>query len=317
MQILADTLIKELMQDGKIRITPEPKEKQMQPVSVDLTLGKLYRREFSGLHPYPQKIGRYKEVETSNGEYLVEPGVTYRFTVAETLRMKEGLMGAYLAPRSSLARGLVSVMPMGQEQFFAHAPFKGKVFGYITSHGFPLRIRQGERIVQSVFITKDQEEPRTLVFNSGNFMKPKEAKGYIDLREGIKDSDLFEDLGSDFFTLRYGNFMKVVTEQGVDYSDGRKAGIVRYRGGEVLSEFGGGMDINNLKPGMVSTVTGWAPFVDAGYKGKLTAILQGTPAAKFIVKGSPILTMDEFSVKGEVERLYGSNKLGSHYQKNG
>lgn len=308
MQILADSMIRRLMDEGQIKIDPAPTEKQMQPASVDLTLWKLYRTAYERMDTDRGLVKfRREEVRPVDGEYLIMPDEGYVFVTRERIDTGDGVHAVHIAPRSSMARSMVSLITgsVGHHLLNENG-LHSRVYGIIRSHAFPIKIRQGERIAQAVFIANSKEKVRPVVLHAGGFMAPKEPVGVVDIGLGVKEAEMYENLDLDQFIIGHGGMLKFSTRESLDYSDGGRAAIVAYNGGRVDSDIG-----------PASLNTGWAPFVDPGYKGKLSGIIMGTPVRKKVGIGSEVVLMYEFKVKGKVEKLYGSKNLGSHYSGGG
>lgn len=308
MQILADSIIKEHMKDGKIKFGRRLNKKQIQPTSVDLRLDKVYKRKFVGdvvdtLDP------RYwdEEVDNENGEYNLEKGKYYLFSIKEDLKVTKDVDMIYMAPRSSLARSMVKVTPLTENgNYWVHTPMNyrsGEIFGSMYPKSFPLKIKTGERVVQSIFIENDGPPAEMKKLKIGGMKVPKKY-GKVDINNGVKESELYDETDLSRVILTGCKDIKATSEEEVDYSDGKKAGIVMPYGGKFSTTDTG---LN----------TGWAPLADAGYKGRLTGILEGSPFVKIAEKGDNFLEMLEINVRGRVDKLYGDKSLGSHYQSSG
>jgi deoxycytidine triphosphate deaminase len=288
-----------------MKIRPRPTQKQLQPISIDLRLGKVYtlRSSKSPLDPERDKP-LYDKVKPNNGSYLLQPKRLYFFETQENLDLNNEIDEVYIAPRSSLARALVNIIGLSGEGYFViNPPFRGRVFCLLYSNSFPLTILQGERIVQMVAIKKVDRSVRTRQLHLESFLKPREDVS-VNVENGVKDDQLFSPLQVQHVMLGEGDCLKGITSEVIDYSDGNTGAIIEYYGGETTAVYG---------PALLNT--GYAPLIDPGFSGKVFGVLTGSPFEKLVRVGDVLLRVREYGISGRIKRLYGSKNLGSHYKK--
>lgn len=319
MQILADSMIKKLMDEGKITVDPKPGEKQMQPASIDLTLDSIYRLMGDGgvIDPMDPGSFHYDEVHPTMGSWTLKPGDLHFFKTAETVGFGGKAVKSYIAPRSSMARSMVETVPMsGEVPHWMSEPSRDKIFGTLMSHSFRVSLKKGDRIASAVFFAEGGEE-RKRDLTADYFETPKDKVGVIDLDKLAKMKP-FKPEHSRMIVVDKGKTAKVTTMESFDYSNGKTAGIVSFRGGGVLTNYGNManymMGLANTPNGTTPLSTGWAPLVDPGYVGKLSGFLAYYGMPKMLKSGDKVMTITEYGMKGKVERLYGGKNLGSHYQ---
>lgn len=92
--ILSDKTIRELLVSGDMRITPEPKDVQFQPVSVDLTLGTTFCR----MGREPGAVNRW-----TSPQLQVRPGGFVLAATQERISLPAHLVG-FVHGKSTLAR---------------------------------------------------------------------------------------------------------------------------------------------------------------------------------------------------------------------
>jgi deoxycytidine triphosphate deaminase len=322
--ILADSMINEYMKKGYISI--EPKPQSLQPASIDLRIGRIFELKEVNF-PKIQKLSKnaarnledlinnrskevsndllayvksldeaeekmeiiYKELNFDDSIVLKKRKL-YFFETIEKLSVDDKLDEVYLAPRSSLARLLVDLTPLSGEVFYKiKTPFSGKIFGNIVSRAFDLKIYKGQRIMQCVFI-EDSPVSISKIHLSNDFLRPKKT-GIVDTKQ---KNELFEKINANSILLHNftnGNelFLAISMDE-IDFSDSKNAGIV--------------LPYYKMKRTCV------APFVDPGYKGKITLTLIGGSIPMILKNGDEVAEMFVHKVKGKVINPYHSRYYG-------
>lgn len=157
--VLSDTQIRGLISRGNIGhcgTNPMWWEKLIQPASIDLTLGASIMRIRSSFLPginrtvksHMDTFVQY-EREFGNG-YVIEPGVTYLVQLSESLSLPKNVEAAF-NPKSTTGRLDVFVRIIGDNtQEFDKLPlgYNGPLYAEITSATFPIKLRQGDSLVQ-------------------------------------------------------------------------------------------------------------------------------------------------------------------------
>ena len=321
MQVLADSMIRELMSGGSIAIDPKPEDVQIQSASVDLRLDKIYRLVAkNGVIDIarPDDVA-YEEVRQNDGEWVMRPRELYFFKTIERIKFGRSVTRMHISPRSSLARAMVETTPFvgGSSHWVEYPEVRHEIFGTIKSHVFNVALRRGDRIAQAVFLSDGGEE-NTINLTAEEFQVPRSLseKFYI---SDVSKMDLFEKERMKEFLIFPGRTAKVLAKEDFDYSNGNKAAIVMFRGGGIATGYANmanyAMGFSDSPCGVTPLSTGWAPFVDPGYVGKLYGFIADNGMPKTVKAGDKVITMVEYGVKGKVRRLYGSKELGSHYAK--
>ncbi len=109
--VLSDRDIKKALQNGRIKITPEPDIKtQLGSCSIDLCLGNTFRVFDYGKYPYidPAKKDYSNEITKevavkTGGQFIMQPGDFVLAVTLERIKISEDLVGR-LEGRSSLGR---------------------------------------------------------------------------------------------------------------------------------------------------------------------------------------------------------------------
>lgn len=303
-KIFADSALARLIAKNDIQISPKPELKQLQPASIDLRLGRVYKLRPSKTPVEPWDEPKYDEVNPRGGVYNLKPRQLYFFDTIERIKVSDEVDEIYTAPRSSFGRALVNIVGLSGEIYFRiPTPFKGRVFCSLYSNSFPLSIRKGERIVQLVSIKRVDGVTRIKHMHLGRLLKPRDAVS-VDISSGVKDDMLFDELNAKRAVLGRDACLKGITSEKIDYSAGDTAAIVEYLGGQMKAVYGAAL-LN----------TGYAPFIDPGFSGTAFGVLTGSPFTKVAKKGDILIDMREYEVLGKVRKLYGSKNLGSHYKK--
>ncbi|MCW1296503.1 MAG: 2'-deoxycytidine 5'-triphosphate deaminase [Candidatus Parvarchaeota archaeon] len=314
--ILADSMIRAYMESGLIKIEPRPNE--LQPASIDLRLGKIFELESvkypnlenlvknndNGFSEYVKAIDKleekieikYRELPfESDDSILLRKGKLYFFETLERLCISDKVDEIFLASKSSLARLLVDLIPLGKEVMYKEkTPFSGKIFGNLISRVFDIKLYKNQKIMQCIFIEGSPTHISEIHVGDG-FLKPVDG-GTIDVRH--LDNEIYEKLKDDHILLHHftpGNeFFLAISNEDVDFSSAENAGII--------------LPYHSMKRTCI------APFIDPGYKGKITLTLIGGAIPKIIKKGDGIADMLVHKMKGKVLRPYGHQELGSKYQ---
>ena len=320
--ILSDSMINKYMKHRFILI--EPKPQSIQPASIDLRIGRIFELESFGF-PKIQKPSknaarnledlinkRSKEISTDLLEYIrgldkaedkmeinykeldfddsivLKRGKLYFFETIEKLSIDDKVDEVYFAPRSSLARFLVDLTPLSGEVLYkARTPFSGKIFGNIISRAFDLKIYKGQRIMQCVFID-DSPVSISKIHLARVFLRPKKT-GIVDTKQ---KNELFDVVNTNSILLHNftnGNELFLATSiEEIDFSDSKNAGIIL----------------------PYHRRTCIAPFVDPGYKGKITLTLIGGSIPMILKEGDEIGEMLIHKVKGKIINPYHSKYYG-------
>ena len=157
MAILSDVDIKKYLNDNRIVITPLKDEKQIQPSSVDLSIG----NEFKGfkiitkpfIDPF-DKINLESYMESfviPDGEpFIIHPGEFTLATTYETVKLPADIV-ARVEGRSSMGRlGVTMHVTAG----YIDPGFEGKITLEISNIGkMPVALYPGQRVCQIVFET--------------------------------------------------------------------------------------------------------------------------------------------------------------------
>lgn len=109
--ILSDKDIKEYIQQGKIKITPEPNfDEQLGPCSFDLRLGNVFKAFKPSRYPFidlkrPIDFeGMMEEINVADGDpFIIQPGEFVLAATKESFKLPNDIM-ARLDGRSSLGR---------------------------------------------------------------------------------------------------------------------------------------------------------------------------------------------------------------------
>lgn len=157
--VLNDVMIKDYIKRGLI-VAPHYNEqwtKQVQPASMDLTLGKaIMRLRASFLPGVGREVGSHfqtfaqYEREFSNSGYVIEPGVTYLVPLQESLFLPNNIEASF-NPKSTTGRLDIFVRIIGDGAIeFDKLPlgYKGPLYAEITSATFPIKLREGDSLVQ-------------------------------------------------------------------------------------------------------------------------------------------------------------------------
>ncbi len=303
-KIFADSALARLISNSDISFSRKLLEKQLQPASIDLRLGKVYTLKPSKTPVNLWDEPQYNEVPAQGGVYNLQPRKLYFFESMENLKVSDKVDEIYIAPRSSFGRALVNIIGLTDETYFRiQTPFKGRIFCSLYSNSFPLSVNKGERIVQLISIKRVDGVTRTRRLHLSKFLKPKDSVT-ANISNGIKDSELFDELDSEGLILGPNGCVKGITAEKIDYSTGDTASIVEYFGGQMQAVYGS-----------VLLNTGYAPFIDPGFSGTVFGVVSGSPFPKTARIGDVLLDLREYELTGRVRKLYGSKNLGSHYKK--
>lgn len=99
---LSDIEIREMLESGRLEISPLNRS-QIQPASIDLTLGNTFSRITTGQNEMiiPNRLPQYKTVTTNR--YLLDPGEFVLVATQEYLRLPDDMI-AFVEGRSSYGR---------------------------------------------------------------------------------------------------------------------------------------------------------------------------------------------------------------------
>lgn len=143
--ILSDASIRKQMYEKRIIIDPEPKDHQLQPASVDLTLG----TEF--LSPYDNRVVEHREY------YSILPGECILATTAEYLQLPDDLVGR-IEGKSSWGRKFIIVHSTAG---YVDPGFRGSITLELTNLSRVIQsLPVGESIAQISFEWVDQPVTR-------------------------------------------------------------------------------------------------------------------------------------------------------------
>ncbi len=186
--MLSDRDIKKYISEGKLKITPELKEEQIQPAWIDLTLDNEFaifkRREVPFIDPknpqdYTEKI-KVKDDEP----FILHPGEFVLGAVREYIKFPDDLAGA-VDGRSSLGRlGIMTHVT----STFINPGWEGKLVLEINNVGImPVALYPGMRICKVVFfkLSSSSEKP----YYAREDAKYKNQKGVIEskIEKEMKD----------------------------------------------------------------------------------------------------------------------------------
>ena len=144
--ILTDKIIKMEIKAGSIAVNPYPDEIQFQPASVDLRLGK----EFKKMKSLDNLGLDYEWVDGSNygGSCILLPGESVLGHTEEIIYIGNRIVGR-VEGRSSWGRRFLSVHSTAG---FIDPGFNGQITLEITNHGNSrILLEPGEKICQIVF----------------------------------------------------------------------------------------------------------------------------------------------------------------------
>lgn len=152
--VLPDTEIECLMDAGRILGVAD--RGQVQPASVDLTLGPVAHRVRAGFLPGPGTRVRdgvdaltFGTLDLSAGAVL-EPGAVYLVEARESLSLGSGMSGR-ANPKSSTGRIDLFVRALGDgasRYDDLGAGYRGPVWLEVAPHTFPVVVREGSRLAQ-------------------------------------------------------------------------------------------------------------------------------------------------------------------------
>ncbi|MDL2246460.1 dCTP deaminase [Methanobrevibacter sp. OttesenSCG-928-K11] len=165
MAILSDKDIKKYLDDKKIIIDPLEDEKQIQPSSVDLRIGKEFKVFKVIRKPYidpldEEDVASYMESSTvEDGKaFIIHPNEFALATTEEYIKVPDDLV-ARVEGRSSMGRlGVTMHVTAG----YIDPGFEGKITLEISNIGaMPVALYPGQRVCQVVFetMTSPSEKP--------------------------------------------------------------------------------------------------------------------------------------------------------------
>ncbi|RNA69960.1 dCTP deaminase [Alteribacter keqinensis] len=149
--ILSDSGIKQYMQQGLLSITPITEE-QIQPASVDLTLGTSFRKmnehqvELISLNRPVQEVS----FET---ERVIMPPQSFLLAATEQSIELPDCLSAFVEGRSSIGRMGLFIQNAG----WVDPGFKGEItLELFNANKVPIELTSGRRICQLVFAEMDR-----------------------------------------------------------------------------------------------------------------------------------------------------------------
>ena len=157
MAILSDKTIKEYLEEGKIVIDPLKDEQQIQPSSVDMSLGDEFKVFKVIRKPYidpkdEEDIAEYMESSTvpEDEAFIIHPNEFALATTQEYVKVPDDLV-ARVEGRSSMGRlGVTMHVTAG----YVDPGFEGRITLEISNIGaMPVALYPGQRVCQLVFET--------------------------------------------------------------------------------------------------------------------------------------------------------------------
>ncbi|WP_147804927.1 dCTP deaminase [Alkalicoccus halolimnae] len=154
--ILSDQDIRAYLEENKLHISPLEKH-QIQPASVDLTLGTEFRRmkeEGAAM----LSLDRPVEEETFDQEKIVLPPKSFLLATTEQHIELPDNLSAFVEGRSSIGRMGLFIQNAG----WVDPGFKGQItLELFNANHLPIEITSGRRICQLVFaeMKSSAEEP--------------------------------------------------------------------------------------------------------------------------------------------------------------
>lgn len=149
--ILSDKTINEYIDSGKLVASPIQQD-QIQPASLDITLGTTFSRAKSGPYntiDFDHEI-EYEKIETNS--YLLLPGQFVLATTGEYFELPDDLT-AFVEGRSSLGRMGLFIQNAG----WVDPGFKGEItLELFNASSQAIELRAGRRVGQLVFAKMDK-----------------------------------------------------------------------------------------------------------------------------------------------------------------
>ena len=157
--VLPDRAIRDMVRDGAVRLAGTPSPGQVQPASLDLTLGReAFRMRASFLPGQGRRVEddlssmALHRVDLSEGGVL-EPGAVYLVRLRESLALPAGVK-ARANPKSSTGRLDVFarvIVDGGQAFDEVPAGYEGPLWLEVAPCTFPVLVREGSRLSQVRF----------------------------------------------------------------------------------------------------------------------------------------------------------------------
>ncbi|RLI97879.1 MAG: hypothetical protein DRO99_02205 [Candidatus Aenigmatarchaeota archaeon] len=325
MRVLADSEIRRLLDSGDLVIDPLPEDGSIQPVSVDLRLGKAYAQK-PGLDcirlQEPFKEDDYIDEVEFGDDMVIAPGDYRLLETIERLRMPEGISGIAVQ-RSRMGRALVEGAGFG---------FSGSDYSMMRRSRMPEHVRyafrphagtkllRGDRICQVVMFDMDGDGP----------ISPDEAVsgGYLDVSEETMRCGMCGSMvmfAGDVYAPKDGVTLSPGSGVDVDGCFDRvdddvlppgRAYLVRsrerFRFTEKVAGIVEGTMCQHLWHNQSLMHSCFAGLVDPGYEGNL--MMQVYSNWGPIDRSKPMAIVTLYPVKGAVERVYGSKSLNSNHQ---
>lgn len=217
--------IKALVATGQVSATPEVRDSQIQPASIDLRLGhEAYRVQASFLPGRSSTLlTRVQELLDSTIDLtqatpaLLEPGVVYIIPLLERLRLPDDVQGV-ANPRSTTGRlDIFTRLITEHGDQFDRVPkgYRGLLYVEVSSRTFPVRVRSGMTLNQLRFVRGDAPNALDPIRNE-------------DLRELAEREPLIYDAAGLPTTDRVGDGIQLT----VDLEGEKPTDIVGYRAKE-------------------------------------------------------------------------------------
>ena len=151
--------VRDLVRRGFLRASPELRESQFQPASLDLRLGRRAFRVRASFLPGPdstvqEKLDAFRpdEIDLEDGAIL-ERGCVYVVELAEWLELPESV-AATANPKSSTGRlDVFTRLITDRSEIFDHvaAGYNGRLYAEVSPRTFSVKVRRGTRLNQLRF----------------------------------------------------------------------------------------------------------------------------------------------------------------------
>lgn len=150
--ILSDKTIKEMIEKEELLISPlDPV--QIQPASVDLKLGRNFKKIDENKVAYLSLEERAEYMEMEAEEIIIPPLSLVLATTLETVRLPNHLT-AFVEGRSSIGRMGLFVQNAG----WVDPGFEGEItLQLFNANRVPIKLKTGRRVCQLVFALMDKE----------------------------------------------------------------------------------------------------------------------------------------------------------------
>ena len=150
--ILSDKTINQLMEEDKLIIDPF-EEKQLQPASVDLRLGKSFLKVNENLMEVMTLTDELEYISMEREEIIIPPNSFLLATTREYIGLPDNLT-AFVEGRSSIGRMGLFIQNAG----WVDPGFEGQItLELYNANRLPIKLLSGRRICQLVFARMDQK----------------------------------------------------------------------------------------------------------------------------------------------------------------